>query len=243
MRKFRLLRADEIECRIARVTGYGVQLLLYKTARTDATLLDETYPEQWQNDYRSIDGTMYCGIGIKIKDEWQWRWNCGVESNMEAKKGEASDAFKRAGFMWGIGAELYSSPRITIKPENCNIEGQKCNDYFEVTAIDYDEQQRIKYLTIQNRTQRKLAFTYGSPQATPETRPEPRQPEPEPEEQPHSDRDVNIKLCIAMAREYGRAQIVNEAGYNGTPWDQIADANIVKLKLWLVAVGKKGQAA
>lgn len=28
------------------------------------------------------------------------------------EKGEASDAFKRAGFRWGIGIELYNAPRI-----------------------------------------------------------------------------------------------------------------------------------
>ena len=108
MREFRLLNPDEIECRVAQVNEKYVKLLLYKTARTDAALLDEAVGHMfWCNDYKVIDGKMYCGIGIKDKDtlQWVWKWNCGTESNMEKEKGEASDAFKRAGFVWGIGAD------------------------------------------------------------------------------------------------------------------------------------------
>ena len=43
-----------------------------------------------------------------------WKEDCGTESFTEKEKGEASDAFKRAGFRWGIGIELYNSPRIMI---------------------------------------------------------------------------------------------------------------------------------
>ena len=151
MRNFRLLRPDEIECRVARVTEKSVQLLLYKTARTDAALLDETVGSMyWCNDYKNIDGKMYCGIGIKDKDtlQWIWKWNCGSESNMEAEKGEASDAFKRAGFVWGIGAELYSSPQIYVPIAKCNVKGGKCFDTFEVTSIGYDKAENINALVI-----------------------------------------------------------------------------------------------
>lgn len=158
MRKFRLLREDEIECRIAQTKANGLQLLLYKTARTDAALLDETYPDQWQNDFKVIDGKMYGGIGIKINSEWLWRWDCGTESNMEAEKGEASDAFKRAGFKWGIGAELYSSPFIWVKAENCKIENGKCYDRFKVSGIEYDENGKISFLAIDNVSRHCAAY-------------------------------------------------------------------------------------
>lgn len=161
MRKFRLLTADEIECRIAQVKPNGIQLLLYKTARTDAALLDETYPDAWQCDFKALDGKMYCGIGIKINNEWLWRWDCGAESNMEAEKGEASDAFKRAGFKWGLGTELYSSPFIWIKPDACKIENGKCSDRFKVMNIEYDKNERICALDIDNLTQHKSAFHMG----------------------------------------------------------------------------------
>jgi hypothetical protein len=163
MRKFRLLTADEIECRIAQTKPNGVQLLLYKTARTDAALLDETYPDQWQCDFKALDGKMYGGIGIKINNEWLWRWDCGAESNMDAEKGEASDAFKRAGFKWGLGTELYSSPFIWVKADDCKIENGKCYDRFRVANIEYDGNERIVALDIDNITQHKSCFHIGSP--------------------------------------------------------------------------------
>ena len=38
MKQFRLLRPDEIECRVAQCNEKGASILLYKTARTDADL-------------------------------------------------------------------------------------------------------------------------------------------------------------------------------------------------------------
>lgn len=155
MRKFRLLTENEIECRIAEVDRQGryVSLLLYKTARTDSALLDETYgAENWQNDYKCIDGKLFCGIGIKSDGEWIWKWNLGTESNMDAEKGQASDAMKRAGFVLGLGSELYSAPRIKIPADKCNIveyDGKyRCYDNFEVEKIAYDNNQNISGLSI-----------------------------------------------------------------------------------------------
>lgn len=169
MRKFRLLTADEIECRIATCNENGLQLLLYKTARTDAALLDEVYPDAWQNDFKVIDGKMYGGIGIKVNSEWLWRWDCGTESNTEAEKGEASDAFKRAGFKWGIGAELYSSPFVWVNADACKLietdrkdrYGKKvyeCRDRFKVAGIDYDENEHISFLAIDNVSRHCAAY-------------------------------------------------------------------------------------
>lgn len=149
MKLFRLLRADEIECRVSRVTPKGVVLLLYKTARTDADLLDETFgADRWENDFRVIDGTLYGGIGVTMNDgEKVWKWDAGTESNTEAEKGRASDAFKRAGFKWGLGRELYSAPFIFIPAGKCNIENGKCYDTFKVGSISYDGE-KISGLTI-----------------------------------------------------------------------------------------------
>ena len=151
MNRFRLLYADEIECRIAQVKeGKGLSLLLYKTARTDANLLDETVgPENWQNDFKIIDGVLYGGIGIFYEDKgWIWKWDAGTESNTEAEKGRASDAFKRAGFKHGIGRELYSSPFIWIPASKCNIQNGKCYDRFTVQDIGYDSLGEISKLVI-----------------------------------------------------------------------------------------------
>lgn len=152
MKKFRLLRADEIECRIQSTKEKGLSLLLYKTARTDANILDEAIGiENWQNDFKVVDGVLYGGIGIydDEKDRWVWKWDAGTESNTEAEKGRASDAFKRAGFKWGIGRELYTSPFIWVT--DCKIEDGKCYDRFDVSEIGYNDAQEIVSLTIVNQ--------------------------------------------------------------------------------------------
>lgn len=114
----RPLRADEIEVRVGQVYDGKASMLLYKTARTDMTILDETYGEfGWQCDFKEIKGNLYCGIGIwdERKQQWIWKWDCGTESNTEREKGEASDAMKRAAVKAaGIGRELYTAPKIYL---------------------------------------------------------------------------------------------------------------------------------
>lgn len=164
MRKFRLLKADEIECRISQVTDNGVTVLLYKTARTDYALLDETVGMMnWQNQYAVIDGKMYCGIGIRMDAaaDWVWKWNCGTESNTEAEKGQASDAMKRAGFAWGIGTELYSAPFIYIGNEYLRKrDGKKVYDKFFVKNIGYNDAEDIEALVIINH-KGETVYTFG----------------------------------------------------------------------------------
>ena len=167
MRNFRLLKADEIECRISQVNDNGVSILLYKTARTDYALLDETIGMmRWQNDYKVIDGKMYCGIGVQDNTgEWVWKWNCGTESNTEAEKGQASDAMKRAGFAWGIGTELYSAPFIWIGNEILRKRnGNKVYDKFYVREIGYNDAQDIDTLIIVNH-QGETVFVFGKTNA------------------------------------------------------------------------------
>lgn len=174
MRNFRLLTADEIECRISQVTEKGVGLLLYKTARTDYALLDEKFGMYgWQNDYKLIDGKMYCGIGVRDNQtgEWCWKWNVGTESNTEAEKGQASDAMKRAGFCWGIGTELYSAPYIWIPYELLQrTNGNKVYDRFYVKSIGYDDNENISSLQIVNDIG-AVVFTH------PRKKTEPKQPD------------------------------------------------------------------
>ena len=117
MKEIRPLRADEIEVRVGTVGAKGVTMLLYKNARVDMAILDETFgAENWQRDHKEVKGNLYCGIGIwdDKKQCWIWKWDCGTESNTEKEKGEASDSFKRAGTNWGIGRELYNSPFIWL---------------------------------------------------------------------------------------------------------------------------------
>ena len=167
MNKFRLLKADEIECRIAKINDNGLSLLLYKTARTDANLLDETVgAENWENDFKVVDGVLYGGIGIydPQMDRWVWKWDAGTESNTEAEKGRASDAFKRAGFKHGIGRELYTAPFVFISKDNCEIKKNErgklvCFDDFVVKEIEYTNSE-ISRLVIANEKKGVDVFEY-----------------------------------------------------------------------------------
>lgn len=127
MLKFRPLTADDVEVRISTVKKNGVQLLLYKDARVDQNVLDESVGvENWQKKYEMIGGNLFCSVGILVDrgagiKEWIWKQDVGVESYTEKEKGQASDAFKRACFCWGIGRELYTAPFIWIPADRCEI--------------------------------------------------------------------------------------------------------------------------
>lgn len=167
--KFRALTADDVECRIANISkkGNGLSLLLYKTARCDMKILDETVgPMNWQRKHSENKGNAYCAIGINrnYKDEnapaeWVWKEDCGSESYTDKEKGEASDAFKRAGFNWGIGRELYTSPFIWIT--DCDIKQENgkfvCHDKFVVTSLEVTDG-AITGLTIFNQSKRCVCF-------------------------------------------------------------------------------------
>lgn len=161
----RNLKADEIECKVSTVKeGKGISLLLYKTARTDIAVLDETYGQMnWQCEYKEIKGNMYCGISVYDENKKQWvtKWDCGIESAYgDKQKGEASDAFKRAGFKWGIGTELYTAPFIWIPSDKCKIVDRKCNDKFIVSkiAIENKEITGIAIRNVSNDNQRVFVW-------------------------------------------------------------------------------------
>lgn len=138
--QFRNLRADEIQIRPTDTKTQGsALLLLYQDARCGQNILDDTVgPLNWQKDYKDVKGNVYCGIAIREYDgEWVWKWDCGTESNTEAEKGEASDAFKRACVSWGIGRELYTTPKCRIKCPDSYYWNGKMNMTFSVKTIEY----------------------------------------------------------------------------------------------------------
>lgn len=148
--KFRDVRADEIECRIARETDKGCQLLLYKDARVDQNILDETVgPFNWERYHEVIDGSLYCTVLIYDNDKENWvsKQDVGSESNVEKEKGKASDAFKRACFNWGIGRELYTAPFIWIKKGDYSGK----YDRFEVVSLNVTDG-KITGLEIANQS-------------------------------------------------------------------------------------------
>lgn len=145
---FRKLNADEIDVRVGTVDKNNkyITLLLYKNARVDMDILDETVgKENWQRDHKELKGNLYAGVSIYNEDIRQWvtKWDAGKESNTEAEKGEASDSFKRACVNWGIGRELYTSPQIFLFGKADELKKER----YGVKYIEY-ENNNIKSLSI-----------------------------------------------------------------------------------------------
>ena len=148
--KFRDLRADEIDCRIAMVKQSGLSLLLYKDARCDMNILDETVGAfNWQRSHTRDNANCIVSIYDEDKKQWVSKEDTGTESNTEKEKGLASDSFKRACFNWGIGRELYTAPFIWIDASCCNLTNGKCYDKFAVADIKIEDK-KIVYLKIVN---------------------------------------------------------------------------------------------
>lgn len=117
------LTREQIDFKVAQVfKGKGdtiwATILAYKDARADMRVLDDVAGQlNWQCTYqRDSKGVLQCTISIwdDIKNQWISKTSNGTESDFESEKGEYSDAFKRAGFMWGIGRQLYDFPTIMI---------------------------------------------------------------------------------------------------------------------------------
>ena len=166
MLNFRLLEAEEIEVRVAQVKENGASLLLYKDARVDQNILDETVgPMNWMRRHTRENANCIVSIWDENKQMWVDKEDTGVESNTEKEKGLASDSFKRACFNWGIGRELYTSPFVWIPADKVNIvtdsKGkQKTYDTFSVEKIVYDEKRRISGLSIKNNKTNKRVFVW-----------------------------------------------------------------------------------
>lgn len=171
--KFRDLRADEVEARIGIVKDTGVSLLLYKDARCDQNLLDETFGIfGWQRSHQLIDGDLYCTVSVKDTEtgEWVAKQDVGTESYTEKEKGRASDSFKRACFNLGIGRELYTAPFIWIPSSKCEIKSGKCNTAFDVASMSV-ENKKITQLTIINAKNGEVVFEYNETPNTKKAKP------------------------------------------------------------------------
>ena len=120
MKEIRKLKANEIEVRVQSVTtkndDAGAVLLLYKNARVDMAILDETFGAlNWSRKHTLIDGNLYCTVSVwdESKVTWVDKQDVGLAANGssdQAEKARASDGCKRACTCWGIGRELYTAP-------------------------------------------------------------------------------------------------------------------------------------
>ena len=186
--KFRNLRADEIEVRVGATTkekekdaqgnyvkdskGNYVEkvthftFLLYKNARCDMAILDETLGVMnWQAKYYQVKNTMICSVGINVnyndptkEPHFIWKDNGGDDDfTTEQVKAECSDAFKRACFLIGVGRGLYSASKLYMRIERTEENTEK--SYYGVSDISYDENGNITKVVIYNKKTNKNVLT------------------------------------------------------------------------------------
>ena len=173
----RLLRADEIECRVSTINVYGLRLLLYKDARVDQKVLDEMFtPFGWQRTHQEIEGKLYCTVSVwdDTRQQWISKQDVGTASYSDKEKGQASDSFKRACFNWGIGRELYTAPDIWVPASRVHIRENRdkkghytTSDRFSVQSIAYDEHREVSALVIVDQDG-KSVFQMGQGQRAPQ---------------------------------------------------------------------------
>lgn len=239
---FRKLNADEIEVRVKQVGEKGAVALLYKTARTDMQILDETVgAENWSCDYKEIKGNLFCGITVNGVT----KWDCGIESREDddgnEKKGEASDAFKRAGFRWGIGRELYTSPFIFLSvPTEKDRNGKWIvSNYakFSVSEISY-EKNRISRIAIVDDKTGKVVYIF------------PRNGKPYHDEEPREETPASVavetekmrKIILDLAKSAGRdeqktrmfaEEYIERVAKEFIPWDNMTIGHLASVKVEL----------
>ena len=239
--KFPLLEADDIEVRVGSFKeGKGLTLLLYKTARTDANILDKVVGQfNWQKKFYALKDTIYCSLGIRVERqttlidgsihsdfEWVWKDDAGKETEFEGEKGEASDSFKRAGFAWGIGRELYTAPFIYIK----NEQGIYTKlDRFDLADVGYDANKKISRLKIKDKNG-VIVYSLGSSQKV-DVKPSPKEePIEKPVEQPievhTNDYDHLLDATLMACSQYG-VDIQKVALYLKKPASALTDEDVM----------------
>ena len=139
------------------------RMIAYIDARDVAEHLDTIVgPSNWCDSYYSLDGKIYCKIGIKVNGEWVFKSDMGTPNKTEKEKSEASDAFKRAAVKWGINRDAYRIGLVEInvkeykgKPYPVGDDGkflkdklnEYCNNLIKIEELDnysleYDEEER-----------------------------------------------------------------------------------------------------
>lgn len=169
MKEIRLLKASEIECRVGMCKQNGCTLLLYKDARADMSILDETFGVLgWEREHQLVNGNLFCTVRVwdSQNNRWISKQDVGTESMSDKEKGQASDAFKRACVNFGIGRELYTKIFIWI-----NLSGDEVDLYnkkyklnprvkFSVSEIEYSDDRKINHLIISKTVNGKTTVAF-----------------------------------------------------------------------------------
>lgn len=164
------LEAHQIEFRVQQVSAKGWALLLaYKDARCDMQRLDEVVgPMNWRREHTRDNKNCIISIWDSEKSQWVSKEDTGTASNTEAEKGLASDSFKRAGFNWGIGRELYDYPVmwVQLQQNEFRVNGNKAETTFDfklkewVWFNQFDEDGNLLYLAAKHGD--NLRFKWGT---------------------------------------------------------------------------------
>lgn len=211
--KIRPLRAEEIDCRVATISAKGLSLLLYKDARVDQSILDETFGVYgWQRSHQWMGERLYCTVSVRDPETGEWisKQDVGTESYTEKEKGQASDAFKRACFNLGIGRELYTAPFIWLPAEEKSytaVAGEKGKlttyDRFKVTRVEITDG-CITALEVKNTKTGKVVYTYGAQTAPKRAK--------KPDEKPAGE-PLDMKRVLQMVEAVKRHGIPDEELY------------------------------
>lgn len=216
MNMFRELRADEIDCRISQIkrtiNGFGLSLLLYKDARCDQNILDETVtPMHWKREHTRDNKNCIVSIWSEELQQWISKEDTGTESNTEKEKGLASDSFKRACFNWGIGRELYTAPFIWITDKDCSIREKNgrlsCYDRFTVEKIAYKNRE-IVGLEIINQATGKICFKWGDLKSADKAPKKPEKPDNAPSDEQEQSQENKAEKPPKNAKENASPNVV-----------------------------------
>jgi len=118
------LPVESIDWRIQSINnGKYATILPYKDARVDMERLDDVVgPMNWKREHKRENHNCIVSIWDDVSKQWVSKEDTGTESMAEAKKGLASDSFKRACVNWGIGRELYGYPLISIQLSDTEVQ-------------------------------------------------------------------------------------------------------------------------
>lgn len=231
MKKFRKLKKNEIQVRVEQCKGLDknntsayVIYLLYKDARCDMAILDETVgPENWKREHSVVNNNLFCKVSIynELTKDWVSKEDVGVESYSEKEKGQASDSFKRACVNWGIGRELYTSPFIYVKLSQgqfkVNSKGAMTPTFEPyVSEIAYNDDGEIVKLELTDRKSQNVIYTYGMPkkvnnnQQLKKVKEEPKKEEPK-QTQLASEESCNELKSLVDDEVIGKILIKNNA--------------------------------
>lgn len=189
-------------------------VVAYIDARDASDLLNEYATYGWSDEYYEVSGNTYCKVGVVMPDgTTQYRSDCGVESNQDAEKGQASDAFKRACVKWGIGRFLYS---LGIEYVNANEVKTTMNWPYPI-----DEQgKRIWDLTEYINNKKNNSYTqFGIASKKPAPTPAPAPMQPSSSFDDGAERKAKALGALKVADKVATVKglIAQQKAFKGTP--------------------------